>query len=124
MFRERQYGSDPSVVRRSAGLDAIDWLIVGGESGPGARRLELEWAFELMRACDEVRTAFFMKQLGTQLGRELGARDQKGGDINTFPSVLRRREMPARKANPAVLRAVSESSCTRSVPARRSEVTV
>jgi protein gp37 len=111
---------DASGNREALALDAIDWLIVGGESGPGARRLELEWAFELMRACDEVGTAFFMKQLGTQLGRELGARDKKGRDINSFPSVLRRREMPARKANPAVISRRLESSCTRSVPARRS----
>jgi protein gp37 len=75
-------------------LDAIDWLIVGGESGPGSRPLNLAWAFELADACDEASTAFFMKQLGTVLARDLGSRDRKGGDISFFPPELRRREMP------------------------------
>jgi protein gp37 len=81
--------------RRPLELEAIDWLIVGGESGPGSRKLELEWALELMRACDERGVAFFMKQLGTLLGRDLRAGDRKGGDIASFPANLRRREMPA-----------------------------
>jgi hypothetical protein len=45
-----------------------DWLIVGGESGPDARRLDLAWALELAAACDQTSTAFFMKQLGTAVG--------------------------------------------------------
>jgi hypothetical protein len=51
-------------------------------------------ALELAAACDQTSTAFFMKQLGTALGRERGSRDRKGGDFGTFPSKLRRREMP------------------------------
>lgn len=75
-------------------LEGIDWVIVGGESGPRSRILELEWALEILHACDTSGTAFFMKQLGTLLGRDLGARDRKGGDIESFPELLRRREMP------------------------------
>lgn len=75
-------------------LDSIDWLIVGGESGPGSRRLDLAWAHELAVACDDASTAFFMKQLGSVLARGLGSRDRKGGDMSVFPSELRRREMP------------------------------
>jgi protein gp37 len=80
--------------RRPLELEDIDWLIVGGESGPGSRRLDLDWAIELMRACDKSGTAFFMKQLGTVLARELGDRDRKGGDMASFPKHLRRREIP------------------------------
>ena len=80
--------------REPLDLEGIDWLIVGGESDPRSRKLELEWALELMQACDGAGTAFFMKQLGTMLGRDLGARDRKGGDIESFPQRLRRREMP------------------------------
>jgi protein gp37 len=85
---------DGSGRRFPLDLDRIDWLIVGGESGPDARTLALSWALELAAACDRTSTAFFMKQLGTVLGRELGSRDRKGGDFRVFPSTLRRREMP------------------------------
>jgi protein gp37 len=75
-------------------LEGIDWLIVGGESGPGSRPLDLSWAHELAEACDQAETAFFVKQLGSVLGRALGSADRKGGDFNTFPPKLMRREMP------------------------------
>jgi protein gp37 len=80
--------------RRPIDLTAIDWLIVGGESGPGARVMNVDWARELAAACDATNTAFFMKQLGTVTGRGLGGRDRKGGDWDAFPADLRRREMP------------------------------
>lgn len=83
--------------RQPLDLTRIDWIIVGGESGPGARRLELAWAQELATACDEAGVAFFMKQLGTVLGRAVGARDRKGGDSSVFPAELRRRELPQRE---------------------------
>ncbi len=85
---------DGSGRRSPLDLDGIDWLIVGGESGPDARPLDLSWALELAAACDRTSTAFFVKQLVTVLGRELGSRDRKGGDFGVFPSKLRRREMP------------------------------
>jgi protein gp37 len=81
--------------RRPLELDSIDWLIVGGESGPRSRRLDIAWVDEVAAACDQAGVAFFMKQLGTPLARELGARDRKGGDLKSFPRRLRRREMPA-----------------------------
>lgn len=82
--------------REPLDLAGIDWLIVGGESGPGARPLDLSWAFELADACDQASTAFFMKQLGSVLARSSGTRDRKGGDFDAFPSRLKRREMPSR----------------------------
>lgn len=45
-------------------LAGIDWLIAGGESGPHARPMRLEWARELRDACQNARVAFFLKQLG------------------------------------------------------------
>lgn len=82
--------------RRPLDLGGIDWVIVGGESGPNSRRLELGWVDEIVEASDEAGVAFFMKQLGTPLARELGARDRKGGDLESFPEHLRRREIPQR----------------------------
>lgn len=75
-------------------LDGIDWVIVGGESGPRSRRLDIRWVDEVVAACDAEAIPFFMKQLGTPLARELGAKDRKGGDLKSFPRHLRRREMP------------------------------
>jgi protein gp37 len=80
--------------RRPLELDGIDWLIVGGESGPGARPMSLEWARELSEACAVSRTPFFMKQLGTVAANQRGARDRKGADRASFPADLRRREIP------------------------------
>lgn len=74
-------------------LADIDWLIAGGESGPGARLLDLAWALDLAEKCTNAGTAFFMKQLGSVLTKELGARG-KGTDPALFPPELRRREMP------------------------------
>lgn len=74
-------------------VTGIDWVIAGGESGPGARRLELTWVLELSERCTSAGTAFFMKQLGSVLAKELGTRG-KGTDLELFPPELRRREMP------------------------------
>jgi protein gp37 len=43
---------------------AIDWLIVGGESGPGARPMHPEWARSLRDQCVEAGVPFFFKQWG------------------------------------------------------------
>jgi len=46
-------------------LSGIDWLIAGGESGPGARPMHPSWARELRDACLSSGTAFFFKQWGS-----------------------------------------------------------
>ena len=45
-------------------LDGIDWVIVGGESGPAARPMDPEWALDLRDACVGSVTPFFFKQWG------------------------------------------------------------
>ncbi|MCW3101696.1 MAG: phage Gp37/Gp68 family protein [Bacteroidetes bacterium] len=45
-------------------LKKIDWVIVGGESGPGARPMKKEWVIDLRNQCEEAGTAFFFKQWG------------------------------------------------------------
>ena len=45
-------------------LDGIDWVIVGGESGPGARRMEYDWVIEIMQQCKQAKVPFFFKQWG------------------------------------------------------------
>lgn len=59
-------------------LAGIDWAIVGGESGPGAREMKIEWVRTIFRQCRAANTAFFFKQWGgirkDLAGRELGGR--------------------------------------------------
>ena len=45
-------------------LNAIDWVIVGGESGPGARPMNAEWATEIRHQCQDAGVKFFFKQWG------------------------------------------------------------
>lgn len=53
-------------------LDAIDWLIAGGESGPRHRRMDEAWVVDLRDRCVDDEVAFFFKQWG-------GARPKSGG---------------------------------------------
>lgn len=58
----------------SLDLTGITWLIVGGESGPGFRTMDLEWARELRAMCADSGTAFYFKQssaIRTEMGIEL-----------------------------------------------------
>lgn len=45
-------------------LNGIDWVIVGGESGPGAREMKEEWAINLLESSRKYKTKFFFKQWG------------------------------------------------------------
>ena len=66
-------------------LTMIDWIIIGGESGPHHRPMKLEWARNLVRQAKEQGVAVWMKQLG-------GIRP--GGELEDFPEDLRIREFP------------------------------
>lgn len=46
-------------------LDGIDWVIVGGESGPKARPMQAEWAINIRNQVENQNAAFFFKQWGT-----------------------------------------------------------
>jgi protein gp37 len=64
------------------GLDRIDWLIAGGESGPRHRPIERAWVIELRDRCEIEGVAFFLKQWGGRTskagGRELEGRTWDG----------------------------------------------
>lgn len=59
-------------------LEKIDWVIVGGESGPGARPMKPEWVESLLEQCRDAGIPFFFKQWGgpvrTKAGRRLHGR--------------------------------------------------
>jgi hypothetical protein len=102
----------------------LDWVIVGGESGNGARLFNVEWARSAVAQCRQAGVACFVKQLGSRpcipatewcspnhdwpklaaakqdaALRELGLvhialADEKGGDMAEWPAELRIRELP------------------------------
>lgn len=81
----------------------LHWAIVGGESGPGARQMDLEWARAIVADCQEAGVAPFVKQLGSvwasdtaYAGKTVAAiGDTKGGNPQYWPADLRVREYPA-----------------------------
>lgn len=100
-------------------LDGIGWVIIGGESGPGARECNIEWIRSLIEQCRESETSCFVKQVGAQPFEEQGQcsrwprgtgvsfdemreqervtyrlKDSKGGDPAEWPEDLRVREYP------------------------------
>lgn len=66
-------------------LTDIDWLIVGGESGPGSRLMQEEWVLELKREAERCNTAFFFKQWGGTNKKKTGALLQ-GQEYKNYPS--------------------------------------
>lgn len=83
-------------------VPGIDWVICGGESGPGARMFREEWAESIRRQCDAAGVAFFMKQYGSNTFRGEPMRpiylmDSKGGDPAEWPEHLRVRQFPSEK---------------------------
>lgn len=74
------------------GWDFMDWLIVGGESGHGARRFESAWARQALDYCREKGIAYFMKQKGAN--SDIACQDAKGGNPEEWPEWCRIRQMP------------------------------
>jgi len=103
----------------------IDWVICGGESGPGARPFNLAWAESLLEQCRAAGVPFFMKQMGSnpllhrqtshheerpgfkfsfrsmEFSQNISLQDRKGGDPEEWPEHLRVREFPAERTVPA-----------------------
>jgi protein gp37 len=78
---------------------AIDWVIIGGESGNETgkyryRPCEVQWINSLVDQCKAWGVPVFVKQLGTYLAKGHVLKDRHGGDINEFPENLRIRQMP------------------------------
>ncbi len=109
----------PDRHSRDCRLLSLDWVIIGGESGPRARPCHVEWVRSLVQQCKAAGTPCFIKQLGSKpvigcarckdnpyWGRTLsswtrcpdcglkGPRDPKGGDPAEWPADLRVREFP------------------------------
>jgi protein gp37 len=62
-------------------LDAVDWVIVGGESGPGARPMNLEWVRSIRDQCRRARVPIFLKQLGGRSNKRGGEQAKLDGSV-------------------------------------------
>ena len=103
-------------VNHLDGLKKLDWVIVGGESGPGARPCDVAWIRSIVEQCKTAAVPVFVKQLGAKwFNRDIrqgirgsvcvpvdesipwiriDQKDKKGGDPSEWPADLRVREWP------------------------------
>lgn len=65
-------------------LDGIHWVIVGGESGPGARPMSVEWVRSIREQCRKANVPFFFKQWGG-VRKDLTGRKLDGRIYNEMP---------------------------------------
>lgn len=89
-------------------IDGIGWVIVGGESGPGARDFDIAWARIIQEQCKTAGVPYFLKQMGSNaIGKITSASesavrlnggrwllDKKGADPNEWPEGMRVRQFP------------------------------
>ena len=65
-------------------LDGIHWVIVGSESGPGARPMQKAWVESIRRQCEDAEVAFFFKQWGG-VRKDLTGRELDGKVYGELP---------------------------------------
>lgn len=80
--------------------DGVEWVIVGGESGPRARPFNLAWAHSIVAQCRAAGVACFVKQMGDNPVMEPGpitwpCAAHHGADPSEWPEALRVQEFPA-----------------------------
>ena len=68
-------------------IGGVSWVIVGGESGPGARPLNPEWVLEVRNLCERKEIPFFFKQWGGRTPKA-GGRLLEGIEHNAAPAYL------------------------------------
>ena len=93
-----------ALLCQACGTKALDWVIVGGESGPGARPCDVAWIRSIVEQCKAAGVPVFVKQLGSNSQEQFGgsgalrprlkSRNIKGGDPDEWPEDLRVREWP------------------------------
>lgn len=78
-------------------LTDINWVIVGGESGPGARPMHPDWAKSLVKQCKCAGVPIFMKQMGSVWAKANNTQntgDSKGHEMRWWPKNLQIRQFP------------------------------
>lgn len=76
------------------GRPGLDWVIVGGESGPDARLFDPSWALSAVTQCREAGVACFVKQLGAKPIGGIRLKSRHGSDPSEWPDELRVQEFP------------------------------
>jgi protein gp37 len=75
-------------------LGGISWVIVGGESGPGARPMEEEWVLSIREQCIAANVPFFFKQWGG-VRKKAAGRTLRGRTYDGFPARVKNPTLPA-----------------------------
>jgi len=94
-------------------LKGINWVIVGGESGPRARPMQLEWAINIRDQCLSKNIPYFFKQWGG-FNKKASGRCLEGREWNELPNIYRE-QSPNRVAggfNPPAPHKLTESKAT------------
>ena len=100
-------GGGRNPIGPAYGGKGLDWVIVGGESGPKSRPFDVAWARLIVQQCQAAGVACFVKQMGANWREhspngdpgliQWTTRDRKGGDPNEWSEDLRVREFPCVK---------------------------
>lgn len=93
-----------ALLCQACGTKALNWVIVGGESGAYARPCDVAWIRSIVEQCKAAAVPVFVKQLGSNSQEQFGgsgalrprlkSRNIKGGDPSEWPEDLRVREFP------------------------------
>ena len=75
-------------------LNGINWVIVGGESGPGARPMLEDWVSQIRDQCNVVSVPLFVKQMGGSWAQVNKAKSKKGGNMSEWRTDLQIRDYP------------------------------
>lgn len=98
-FRGRmaRYNADGKLLGEIM-LPRIDLAIVGGESGPNPREMDLSWARTLRDRCMVTGVLCHIKQMGTVWARRMNSKTKKGDNPEEWPQDLRMQELPDRRS--------------------------
>lgn len=113
-FTWRLHPANPYVPEAGGHERGLDWVVVGGESGPSARPCAIEWIESVVRQCKYHHVPVFVKQLGAYVVSEdrvdderkgddrwawrAGLKDRKGGDPSEWPHLNVRQFPEVRRA--------------------------
>jgi protein gp37 len=96
-------GRNTDMGRPCRDVARLDWIVVGGESGPRARPFDLAWARSIVDQCQTAGVPIWVKQLGADpidgtAGCSVWQRDKAGADWTDWPAELKVRRFPEARA--------------------------
>jgi protein gp37 len=96
-------------------LNGINWVIVGGESGPGCRPMKAEWALSVRDQCQQANVPFFFKQWGGYPKKKYG-RTLEGKLYDEFPQADTNPDIMPRKERLALAESIEAELLTTTYP--------